>query len=119
MISPSNKLEALSNIFSLEVSDIGAGGKGKPTYDIVDGSEIRNNHLGCINRRNSRINMDKLPTSTGDPRISEPSTVYLPILSPNLGARSKETLSKHKPFTSCAYHLLYLLLFISSRFGLV
>ena len=98
MISPRNKLEALSNIFSLEVSDIGAGGKGEPTYDIVDGSEIRNNHLGCINRRNSGINMDKLPISTGDPRISEPSTVYLPILSPNLGARSKRN-----PFKTQAY----------------
>ena len=40
-------------------------------FPPVDGSEIRH-HLGCIKPCKS---WDKLPTSTGDRRISEPSTV--------------------------------------------
>jgi len=39
-------------------------------YDTVDGSEILH-HQQCINPSN----WDKLPTSTGECRISEPSTV--------------------------------------------
>ena len=41
--------------------------------DIVGGSEIRReNHLGCTKQCKS---WDELPTSTGERRISEPSTV--------------------------------------------
>ena len=94
--------------FSLEVSDIGQGGQGEPTYDIVDGSEIRNNHLGCINRRNNRINMDKLPTSTGVPRISEQYICRSWVRTWELEV--KETLSKHKPFIIFYIICMYLLL---------
>ncbi len=46
--------------------------------DTVDGSNVSNNHLGwCSNLVNNGINMDKLPTSTGERRISEPSTVSI------------------------------------------
>ena len=38
------------------------------------GLEIPNNHLGC---RNLSKYWDKLPTSTGDHRISKPSTVAI------------------------------------------
>jgi len=41
--------------------------------DTVDGSEIPNNHLGCI--PNPYRYWDKLPTSTGGCRNSSPSTV--------------------------------------------
>ena len=46
-----------------------------PKIDTVDGSEITNNHLECIKPCKQ---WNKLPTSTGDHRISEPSTVFPP-----------------------------------------
>jgi len=45
--------------------------------------EIPNNHLGCIKPCKQT---DTLPTSTGDRRISEPSTVSLSIGAPQVGS---------------------------------
>ena len=52
----------------------------------VDGSEILNNHLGYVK---PQIMADKLPTSTGERQISEPSTVCDLTLSTRLPASGR------------------------------
>ena len=60
-------------------SDHPSYGASDTTQHTVDGSEVLNNHLECINPvNNGRLNMIKLPTSTGDRRIMTSMVYFQP-----------------------------------------